>query len=344
MRARLAHLNSCITPNPHMTTVAAYASALLLLAPPMPQSGPDSLDLLRITEAYRLTTSVQESVWPGGWGPLPFPVLLVTQPTEYLIADRRTPPGFTASPSSLRPDLRILERPRQFEPNLLAAFPAFGPPSVVVIGQPQATRKRSVEWVLTLVHEHFHQYQSADPSYFAAVERLDLSGGDQTGMWMLNYPFPYGAPAVAEGFDALSRELAQLLQSSTPDARRAFWDRYTAFLDALAEKDRRYLSFQAWQEGVARYVELRTAEAAARSYTPSPNFVALPDFAPFAQVAARMRETLLQELRQTDFATKRRTSFYAFGAGLALLLDDDAPDWKMRYLTEPFALERYRIR
>ena len=52
--------------------------------------------------------------------------------------------------------------------------------------------------MLTVLHEHFHQLQQSQPGYFQGVEALGLSGGDQTGMWMLNYPFPYKTPAVAE--------------------------------------------------------------------------------------------------------------------------------------------------
>ncbi len=90
---------------------------------------------------------------------------------------------------------QIWTRPRQLQPNLLATFPAFGPPSVVVVGRAEATKKASTSWVLTILHEHFHQHQSADPEYYREVEQLGLSNGDQTGMWMLNYPFPYQSAA-----------------------------------------------------------------------------------------------------------------------------------------------------
>jgi len=40
------------------------------------------------------------------------------------------------------------------------------------------------------MHEHFHQLQNGQPRYFQAVQDLGLSHGDNTGMWMLNYPFP----------------------------------------------------------------------------------------------------------------------------------------------------------
>ena len=38
---------------------------------------------------------------------------------------------------------------------------------------------------------------------------------------------------------------------------------------------------------------------------------------------------------------RQRVSFYAFGAGLALLLEQDAPAWKAKYLTTKFLIEKY---
>jgi hypothetical protein len=69
--------------------------------------------------------------------------------------------------------------------------------------------------------------------------------------------------------------------------------------------------------------------------------MALPDYAPFAMVAARMRADLLSSLTSSHLPEQRRAAFYAFGAGLALLLDLDVPGWHARYLTEKFAIERY---
>jgi hypothetical protein len=37
-----------------------------------------------------------------------------------------------------------------------------------------------------------------------------------------------------------------------------------------------------------------------------------------------------------------RTVFYAFGAALGLLLDQEGTDWRSRYLAEKFYLEKYR--
>jgi|SRR5579864_1222969 len=71
------------------------------------------------------------------------------------------------------------ERPRQFPTNLLATFPAFGPPSVIVIGEPENTdAKTSTPWEIMLMHEHFHQLQDAQPGIFDAVNKLGLARGD----------------------------------------------------------------------------------------------------------------------------------------------------------------------
>ena len=317
------------------TLCAAFAGFTGQLA------GPDPVDLLRIDEAFRLTEAVQDSVWPGGFGMVPFPLLLVTAEREFLMGFPGTPPGFTEGQELAPFDSRVLERPRELQENLLATFPLFGPPSLIVVGRPEATGKTSTSWVLTLLHERFHQFQTADTAYYAAVEHLDLAGDDQTGMWMLNYPFPYDSPGVVQHFETLSRDLARLLDGSTAAQRATFWTDYVAFLEGLSGRDRRYLSFQIWQEGVARYVELRAAAAAARVFTPSAAFTALPDYRPFADVADELLDRIRDDLANPDLAGRKRVSFYAFGAGLGLLLDEDVPDWKSRYLTEKFAVERY---
>lgn len=324
-----------------MRFILAISTALGLGVAAVAQtSGPETVDLLRLAEAFRLTQAVQTSVWPG-WDATPFPVLLVAPEREFLVGYPRTPPGFTDAGYSAILHAQILTRPRQLQPNLLATFPAFGPPSVVVVGRAEATKKASTTWVLTILHEHFHQHQSADPAYYRQVEQLGLCGGDQTGMWMLNYPFPYQSTEIAERFSAICRELFRVLEQSSAPERRAFWVTYVEFLGDLSERDRRYLSFQVWQEGIARYVELRVAEAARRGYEASLEFQALPDFQPFATVAGQMRAAILGELANSDLRKQQRVSFYAFGAGLAMLLDQDVPAWKGKYLNEKFFIEKY---
>src|SRR5437588_8604898 len=142
-------------------------------------------DAARIHEFYRLAAQIQDNIWPN-WSQTPAPLLLVTPQTEFLTHDPAPPNEIKKVADD------IYARPRQFSTDLRATFPAFGPPSVIVIGEPKNTAsKTSTPWLFTVMHEHFHQLQNAQPPYFRAVQDLGLSHGDNKGMWMLNYPFPY---------------------------------------------------------------------------------------------------------------------------------------------------------
>src|SRR6266550_4599749 len=168
-------------------------------------------DAVRIREFYQLATETQDKVWPR-WSEIPVPLLLVTDKAEFLIHHPAPPKDF----KKITKDIYI--RPRQFPTNLLATFPAFGPPSVIVIGEPENTSsKTSTLWLITLMHEHFHQLQNAQPGYFHAVEALALSHGDKSGMWLLNYPFPYDKPEVTQASMGVRDLLLDALNEADKD-------------------------------------------------------------------------------------------------------------------------------
>lgn len=285
-------------------------------------------DAVRITEFYRLASQIEESIWPG-WGKVADPFLLITPTAEFLT-------HFPSPPKEFKPtNDGFLARPRQFSPSLQATFPAFGPPSVIAIGQPSLTAsKTSTPWEIVVMHEHFHQLQDAQTGYSQAVAALGLSHGEQTGMWMLNYPFPYTNAAVVRTFAELRDQL--LLTVGSPDGRkfRSASKRYLAmrraFLAQLAPDDHKYLAFQLWQEGIARYTEIAAAESAA-VYHPTEAYQRLPDYEPFSGAPAKLRSYTLQELRTVDLAKAGRVAVYSFGAVEGMLLDRLNPQWKREY-------------
>ena len=305
-------------------------TALLLLTPlfaQVPKPIP-AADATRIAEFYRLADQIQDKVWPG-WSKAPAPLLLVTAETEYLTHFGDPPKDF----QKLNDDLYA--RPRQFSPGLLATFPAFGPPAAIVIGEPASTSaKTSTPWLITVMHEHFHQLQDAQPGYYQAVDELGLSKGDKTGMWMLNYPFPYEEPEIAQSWahlrDTLLAALSEVDQQKFGPLAKAYLKERSLFMAQFLPGDRKYFSFQLWQEGVARYVQIKAAEAAA-DYQPSPAFAALPDYTPFSTYGLTARSHTLNELKNTDLSQSKREAFYPFGAAEALLLDRINPDWKSEY-------------
>jgi len=109
----------------------------------------------------------------------------------------------------------------------------------------------------------------------------------------------------------------------------------------LSEDDYRYLSFQLWKEGIARYTEYQVAKLAAANHKPGKEFEQLKDYSSFKMTADSILSNILGELRNLPLASYKRVSFYYLGAGEGLLLDRVNPDWRRRYFAEKFFLERY---
>jgi hypothetical protein len=295
-------------------------------------------DATRVIEFYRIGSHIQDRIWPG-WSKIPAPLMLVTADTEFL-THHPAPPAEMKKVAG-----GWYARPRQFPANLQATFPAFGPPSVIVIGGPASTEsKTSTPWLFTAMHEHFHQLQNAQPGYFDAVKALDLSKRDTTGMWMLNYPFPYEKPEVARGFahlrDLLLRALQEQDQKKVSELAREYVTERHKFFGSLSADDRKYFNFQLWQEGIARYTEVVSAEACA-NWVPKPEFAALADYEPFGAYALRARAKTLDELKRADLSNWKRVVVYSFGASEGFLLDRINPQWKEDYFKRMFSLDPY---
>jgi len=291
-------------------------------------SGPDRV---RLAEAFRLAERVRAEAWPG-WERTPMAVLLVSDSTEYLVGHPRPTSEFAPLGRDSLLGREVLARRRRFPPTLLATFPAVGGTPTIVVGTAEHTGKSSAEWVLTLLHEHFHQWQSSLPDYYGRANALGLARGDTTGQWMLDYPFPYDSLPVQRAVKALARSLARGDSMETVARQRR------ALRRMLSPDDDRYLEFQLWQEGVPRYVEIAAAEAAARAGDPSEAFRRLPDYVPYADLADRLRHDLARQLKELCLARERRVAFYSLGAALALLLERSDGGWKARYQQDLFSL------
>jgi hypothetical protein len=313
--------------------------------PALPEAGTSVLsatDRTRIAEARRLSDRLGDAILDG-WSRAPFAVLLVADDREILIGHPAPSGEFHPLGRDVLLGEPVAARPRQLAAGLLATFPAVpgSPVPTIVVGRAEATDARaSTPWVVTLLHEHFHQVQMSWPGYQPGVTALDLAGGDTTGMWMLDYPFPYDDPGVGRSFAALGSRLIEALDArGTPRfdaAVRAYVAARAALRERLDPADYRYLAFQLWQEGIARYTEMRVAAWAAERYRPSARFRSLADFEPFAGVAGRLAAGLRAELAGLSLREERRAAFYPVGAAEGLILDLWSPHWRRRYLAEPF--------
>lgn len=305
------------------------------------------IDRVRLAEAFRIGDALGDRVWKD-WDKAPFAVLLVTPDVEFLIRHPKPSTDFVLIGYDALLKSDVYFRKRVFNPSLLATFPAVKGSNVstIVIGQAEHTdKKSSTPWVVTVLHEHFHQLQNSQPTYYTDVNALNLSRGDESGMWMLNFPFPYKEPAVKEQFTILSRLLADALQAKSKSELStklaAYMQARQKFEKMLSPDDYRYFSFQIWQEGMARYTEYRIAELAAKKYKPGKAFRALNDYQPFSEVADEIRNDILKELSTLQLEDYQRVAFYPLGAGEGLLLDRVKPQWQSRYFVDKFYVDKY---
>ncbi|MFQ5351391.1 MAG: hypothetical protein ACE5EG_13205 [Thermoanaerobaculia bacterium] len=315
-------------------TAAGVLLALVAPAPAEPALAPT--DRVLLAETFRLASELGEEIWPG-WGVAPWEVLLVGEEHEYLVNSPRRPEGFADLGRDELIDGNVLVRARTVPANLRATFPILGGPPVVVVGRPEATGLDPTAWLAVVLHEHFHQLQMSDTAYYADVEALALAGDDDSGQWMLDFPFPYDDPEVEARFAGLCTAIRAVLAGQVP----AVWvaEAMSSLAVVLPDDAYRYLGFQLWQEGVARYVQYRAARLAGERFEPSPELVALPGYRPFSEVAAELEREILSELAEPRLAERRRVAFYAAGAGLAMLLEKQSPGWRGGYMKRKFALE-----
>ena len=326
-----------------LNTVLVLLTAHSILAQDKPSI--TEVDRIRLAEAFSIGGSLSDRVWKD-WGKAPFAVLLVTPEYEFLIRHPQPSKDFTliGYDAMLKGDVYF--RKRIFGPGLLAAFPAVGGVSTIVIGQAENTdKKTSTPWVIAMLHEHFHQLQDSQPNAYTETQALNLSRGDQTGMWMLNYAFPYSSPEVRDYFSVLSRLMVEALQAKN---RSLFSTKLAAYLEArqqlqkmLSSDDYKYFSLQMWKEGLARYTEYRIAKLAAQNYKPTRQFRTLKDFTSFETVADQILDTIMKELSQLRLENSGRVAFYPLGAGEGLLLDRANPKWQSRYFVDKFYIEKY---
>jgi hypothetical protein len=260
---------------------------------------------------------IGDSIWPG-WSTTPFQIDLITQDGPVLVnVDRPFAPP-------------------KFPPDLEATITLQTGP-IIVIGEPKFTESPTpTRWSVTLLHEHFHQWQYSWPHYNDDARALGLARGDKSGMWMLNYEFPYGNAGIDAAYTEMASRLAGALEAIRSPrfapAVKSYVQARNAFKKLLAADDYKYFAFQCWQEGVARYTEIAVAQRAALAHAADPSFLTDEQAAALMQDANHTYSGVLKRLRTIPLQEDKRIDFYAVGAGEALLLDELAPGWHQRYL------------
>ena len=273
-----------------------------------------SLQLAR-TEA----ATIGESLWPG-YSAVPFDFLLTLEDREVLFCRPQQVDGFTALGIDPITGCDMQERASQVPKHMLAAMYAAGAGWTIVMGTPESTGRSHADWARTIHHEHFHQYQNNFDRYFERLNALGLAGDDTTGMWMLEYPFPYRDPAFNRAFAKARLALQRAVTGSGKGLARQV-ARYlsvrTALEASVPAKDWRYLELELWYEGVARWTDIELAERSTD--------------AALRQSGTQERTHVMSSLASLDPRVKQREIVYAYGAAEAMLLQRCVPDWRAGY-------------
>lgn len=300
-------------------------------------------DKIRIREAINISNRFGDSIWKG-INKIPFVVLLLTDSVEFLINHPYPSADFKISEEDDILKTKILYRKRQYSKTFLATFPAVNGVNCIVAGIPENTSKNSTDWIITLLHEHFHQYQYTQKDYYTSVAALDLAGGDETGMWQLNYPFPYDSLPVSSQYmiyaNALSKTVTAIDNKNFMIAFKEFLTERKKLMHVLKAPDYRYFSFQLWQEGIARYTEYKFLQLL-DNYTVSTEVAQLPDFIPFKKFREDFLRSHFKSITALKLEKEKRVCFYAIGMAEGILLDKLNRGWRSHYLNKKFFLENY---
>ncbi|NER15412.1 hypothetical protein GWK08_18305 [Leptobacterium flavescens] len=325
-----------------MAKICSIICFLFLLQPALSQPGMRTEDKERIAEAVRISKLYGDDLWKG-FNEVPFSIILVTDDYEYLIYHSKPTEDFKLLEHDALLNTDIYYRKTVFNKHFLATFPAVNGVNCIVVGTPENTNRNSSEWIITLLHEHFHQYVYSKPDYYKSVEGLNLSNGDRSGMWMLNYPFPYSSKKTIDAYADYTQVLKQMASGEMP--AKAYYKKYRKarkqFKNSLSPDEYRYFSFQLWQEGIARYTEIRLLELL-KDHKTSAAVAAMEDYEPFSELSSRMLANELNNITALKLEQEKRVCFYSVGMAEGLILDEIRPDWREEYLEDKFYLERYQ--
>ena len=302
-------------------------------------------DKIRIREAITISNRFSDAAWKE-MDKVPFVVLLITDSMEFLVNHPYPSADFKVAEEDSILKAKIFYRQRQYPKTFLATFPAINGVNCIVVGTPENTGKNSTDWIITLLHEHFHQYQYTQKDHYASLASLNLSGGDETGMWQLNYPFPYDSLPVrtqyAKYTNALSKAVSAVGAKDFKMMVREFAAERKKLMNLLQPPDYRYISFQLWQEGIARYTEYKFLQLLDH-YAPSAEVIQLPDYISFKKFKEKFLRLHLSSVTGLKLELEKRVCFYDIGLAEGILLDQLNPQWRSQYFAERFFLENYAV-
>lgn len=325
--------------------------------------GEESFDTLsqiekaRLLEALHLRANLGDRVWPG-WGSADIPVIVWNRSYEFLTNYNGTTPsgwsqvlgedlngqnnyrrpaddpqnfavplgdGWAASMATKQTTDRFLID--TFHDKLPAPLKQIFPYRLLI--QPSETQ------IGGLLHESFHVYQ-----YQIAAERM----AEAESIHKLGKEYEDSTESFQPEWRRESNLLADALNAKTKAEQIELARQFLAARQArrkssnLDDKLVDYERWLEWEEGTAKYIEVRSLRLAGETadYHALPEIKADRDFKQYQKVDQRWSQELFQLRHPLSTGEPR---IYMTGLAQAFLLDKLMPEWKDRYWNEDVFLE-----
>jgi len=271
-----------------------------------------------------------DSIWKN-ISKTPLRILLITDSLEYLFNHNNPDKSFELFKYDSLLKTNIYVRSRRFPPFLRATFPAVNGEDCIVVGDPENTNKSNEDWIIMLLHEHFHLYQGSIPLYKKNIAELAQKIANNSENWMLDYDFPYADTTINNLFKKYSSSIyethSHLCKENIKDKMDYNLIIQKEIQNYLTPNDYSYFQFQIWQEGIATYTEYK--------YLYALNLIDKYFEKNYALNFTLKHEDLLKayskNLLNADLQKNKRNLFYSIGLLKGIIKDETNPDWKTDY-------------
>lgn len=261
----------------------------------------------------------------------PLKILLITDSLEFLFNHNNPSKEFQLYKYDSLLKTKIYVRDRVFPPFLRATFPAVNGQDCIVVGIPSNTNKTDEDWIIMLLHEHFHLYQGENNLYKKNIELLAKNLSNDSKNWMLEYKFPYDDKITNKLFKEITYTLNEAFLSIGNDDFQEKVKQYkiklVEFKKVLSSNDFDYFTFQIWQEGVATYTESKYLDILNQNSSYIKEMTELNFSLKNKNHLTKYRDFLLKSNLQKE----KRNLFYSIGLLQGIVYDKSNPIWKSDY-------------
>ena len=341
--------------------IAAAVSAWSNRSLPKETTAPkqlDPLDKIRLAEALHLKADLGDTLWPG-FGSEPIPVSLHYDQVSFLVGYPGSPPAAWQAVSGDDFQGQVYYRKAETDQQnfaiqvgdtwvagmatktmtdlfLMQVYRDLLPPVIEQVFPYRLLIQPSETQIGGVIHEAFHVYQARlIPQRLEAAEEAHRLGEQYWAVdATMHTAWKEEANLLAKASSAKTDGEARLLTRQFLEQRQQRRQRAN-----LASELVDYERWLEWEEGVAKYTEVKILQLAHEipSYQPIPEIQADPDFKAYRNYQQRWSQENIQLKLQAG--QEGETRFYQTGLAMAYLLDRLSPGWKTSAFSEGVFLE-----